>query len=184
MESDLVLDGTKERALELLGAGLPAVTVAQSCGVSESYISQLLSDPEFLSLVVDKKFQALQKHNKRDDKYDELEDKVLKQLESQLSMIFDPMKLAKVLQVLNGAKRRGATNPDIASPTSQVVQLILPTVIMERFAVKKTVDNQIIEAGEQKLITMQSGTLMEKIRSRNQNGESNENPQLVGTVPS
>lgn len=186
--TELVLDGTKERALSLLGSGLAPGIVASSCGVSESYISQLLSDENFLQEVVRRKYAALQKHNERDAKYDELEDKVLKQLESQLGMIFDPMKLMRILQVLNGAKRRGSSSADSIVQQNTVVNLTLPVAIVNQFSVKKTADNQIIEAGEQKLITMQSGTLMDRLKARiasekeNGKGEGNENSVSIGTA--
>lgn len=175
---ELVLSGTKEKALELLGAGIASSLVAQSIGVSEGYVSQLLADEEFLKQVVERKFQHLQKHNARDASYDDAEDTVLKNLKSQLGMVFDPMKLAKILQVLNAAKRRGAASPDAVTQQSTVITLIMPTKIVERFSVVKDIDNRIIEAGDQKLVTMQSGTLMDRLRAKNsltQNDQGNGN---------
>jgi hypothetical protein len=184
---ELVLSGTKEKALELLGAGIASSLVAQSIGVSEGYISQLLADEDFLKQVVERKFQHLQKHNARDAAYDTAEDTVLKALQSQLGMIFDPMKLAKILQVLNAAKRRGAASPDAVTQQSTVITLIMPTKIVERFSVVKDVDNRIIEAGDQKLVTMQSGTLMDRLRAKNsltqnEQGTGNETTDVNATT--
>lgn len=181
---ELVLNGTKERALELLGSGIASSLVAQSCGVSESYISQLLAEEDFLKAVVERKFQHLQKHNARDAAYDSMEDEILGKLKSQLGMIFDPMKLAKILQMLNAAKRRGAASSEAVTQQATIVTLIMPTKIVERFSVVKDIDNRIIEAGDQKLVTMQSGTLMDRLRSKTQNdkGIGNETTDVDATT--
>lgn len=158
--------GTKARALELLGDGIASNIVAQTLGVSESYISQLLADDVFLKGVVERRYEHLAKHNKRDAEYDALEDELLERLKATLPMLFDPMKISKVLSVVNAAKRRGQSTPDSITQQNVVVNLTLPTAVVDRFQVIKNVDNQIIEAGEQKLVTIQSGTLLDRVKEQ------------------
>lgn len=166
--------GTKARALELLGDGVASNLVAQTLGVTESYISQLLADELFLKGVVERRYEALAKHNKRDAEYDKLEDELLHRLKETMPMLYDPIKITKVLQVINAAKRRGQSSPESITQQNVVVNLTLPTAVIERFSVVKNVDNQILEAGSQKLLTIQSGTLMDRVNAKRieeQNGE-------------
>lgn len=158
--------GTAGKALELLGTGVTAATAAATLGVSDAYISQLLSEEEFKEQVVARRVLSLSKHNARDDKYDALEDKALEMLEKTMPFVMDPMKLTRIIQTLNSAKRRGASAPEAISGQTQIVQLVLPNVIMEKFSVVKNADNMVIEAGDQKLITATSMNLTKRLEER------------------
>ena len=67
----------EERALHLLGSGVPADSVASALGVTPSRISQLLAEDSFSKKVAALRYDSLQKHNRRDGKYDSLEDTLL-----------------------------------------------------------------------------------------------------------
>jgi hypothetical protein len=159
-------NGIQGRALELLGDGIQASVVAQTLGVTDSYITQLLADDIFRKGVVERRFQHLQKHNARDARYDQLEDKLLEKLEDTMGMLYDPMKVAKILATVNQAKRRGSGEAGSISQQNVVVNLTLPNMVVERFKVTKDTNNQIIEAGEQTLVTIQSGTLLENAKAK------------------
>lgn len=172
---DAAFTGIQKRAQELLGSGVQSSIVAQTLGVTESYISQLLSDEVFLRGVVDLRYKALAKHNERDGKYDAIEDTLLDRLKETLPLLFDPMKIVKCIQVINAAKRRGQEESGSITQHNTVVNLTMPIAVMQRFSVKKDANNQVIEAGEQQLVTLQSGSLLEmaaKLRERN--GDGNE----------
>ena len=152
----------KERALALLGQGIPAVQVAAACGVSESAISQLLADDEFAKQVADLRFTNLQRFNERDSKYDSIEDKLMQKLEQNIPMMFKPMEILKAVQVINSAKRRGSSAPEHTVNQQTIVNVMLPTQIVQKFTVNP--QNQVTRAGEQELLTVQSGTLLKQIK--------------------
>lgn len=156
--------GTHLRAQELLGDGIQASIVAQTLGVSESYVSQLLADEVFLKGVVEKRYEHLARHNKRDSEYDAIEDKLLEQLKATLPMLFDPMKILRAISVINAAKRRGQSDPSSITQQNVIVNLLMPTKVVDRFQITKDVNNQIIEAGDQKLVTIGSGTLLDRVK--------------------
>jgi len=160
--------GTQGRALELLGDGIQASIVAQTLGVSESYVSQLLADEMFLRGVVERRYEHLARHNKRDAEYDSVEDKLLEKLKQTLPLLFDPMKIARVLQTVNAAKRRGQSDPASITQQNVIVNLLMPTKIIDRFQITKDVNNQIIEAGNQKLVTIGSNTLLDRVKQSQQ----------------
>jgi hypothetical protein len=152
---------TEERAIELLSSGIEQHAVASALGVTESRISQILANPLFASKLAELKYEQLKKHNDTDNKYDALEKKVLAQLERTLALVMDPMKLARILTVLNSAKRRGASAPDSLVRTKSTVRLNISTQVLARFAVNGA--NQVVQASigsdTQDLVTIQSGSV-------------------------
>lgn len=151
----------EERALSLLGAGINSESVASALGVTPARISQLLAEKHFSQAVSKLRYENLQKHNKRDDLYDSLEDKLLIKLEKSLPLLVRPETILKAMTVVNGAKRRGQSAPQQVSNQQNIVNLILPAVIAEKFTID--INNQVTRAGDQDLMTMPSGNLLKQV---------------------
>lgn len=162
---------TEQRALALLGSGLPVETVASAVGVSPSRISQLLADENFANQVSELKFQNLQKHNTRDSNYDDLEDSLIEKFKETMPLMMRPMEILKAMQVINAAKRRGHSSPESVHTQQTVVHLNMPVQILNAFT--KDINNQVIEAGNQSLLTIQSSRLRELSKDF-KNGSSDE----------
>jgi len=154
-----VVTGTEDRALSLLGSGVSAEAVATALGVSPARISQLLANPIFADQVTALRYENLQKHNVRDNKYDTLEDKLLTRLEGKLDLLFKPRDILNAIQVVNNAKRRGQSAPEQITDQQTIVTLLIPTQIKQKFVTNIT--NQVVKAGDQSLVTMQSGNLLD-----------------------
>lgn len=152
---------TEDRALALLGTGIPAESVAAALGVTPGRISQLLSDREFAAQVTTLKYEALSKHNDRDAAYDSLEDTLLKKLGDSVNLLFRPADIAKTLQLINGAKRRGQSTPDQVIEQQTLVNITVPILIKQKFTTN--IANQVIQVGDQSLVTMQSGHLLDLV---------------------
>jgi hypothetical protein len=156
---------TEERALSLLGQGCGPELVASAIGVSVSRISQLLSTPEFAARVAELRFATLSRHNERDQRADRIEDLLLEKLENVIPFITDPMKLVAAYTRINAAKRRGSSSPEAITAQTQVVALNIPSIVINqhiRNDIQVNMNNQVIKAGDQELITVQSGN-MEKL---------------------
>jgi hypothetical protein len=148
----------------LLGGGQPAVVVAQAVGVTESMVSQWMSDASFAAEVTELKFHNLQKFNEMDDKYDGMEKKLATQLEEVIPLLMRPMEIAKVLQTVNNMKRRGQSAPEHVTAQSTVVNLLMPKVIVQQFTTN--VNNQVIHAGGQTLETIQGSVLLNAAKAK------------------
>jgi transcriptional regulator with XRE-family HTH domain len=164
MNSLPALSGTKERALELLGYGALPEQVAAACGVEASYISQLLSDEMFAAQVAELRFTHLSKHNARDSKYDRMEDELLDKLDTLKDLIHNPQMVLKALQILNAAKRRGSSTPQLIGAQQTVLSLTMPIAVVNKFTVN--IHNQVVQAGDQELVTIQSSTLLDQVRNK------------------
>lgn len=148
---------TEERALQLLGAGYSPEIVASAVGVTASRISQLVSDENFAAEVAELRFKNLQKHNELDSSYDEMETKLATQLKDLLPLMMRPMEVLKAIQTINSLKRRGQSAPESIINQNTVINLTMPTKIIQKFQVN--VNNQVISTGTQDLLTVQSGQL-------------------------
>jgi type I site-specific restriction endonuclease len=165
---------TETRAISLLGQGLGPEVVAAAIGVSTGRISQLLSDPAFSAQVAELRYENLAKHNTRDSAYDSMEDTLLEKLKDCLPFMMRPMEILKSIQVINQAKRRGASAPESIISQQTVVQLLMPTQILQQFTTN--INNQVIKTGDQDLVTVQSASmnsLLDKLKLTRSQGVTN-----------
>lgn len=165
-----------ERALTLLSSGVDQESTAKALGVTASYISQLMAQDDFRAKVIEARFMNAQKHNDIDNKYDTLEEKLLEQLEQSVPLLMKPQEISRVLQTVNGAKRRGTSAPETLHSQQPVVQLTIPAQVIQKFTVN--IDNMVVQAGQQNLVTMQSATLLKQIKETSQKEKQHE--QLTG----
>lgn len=162
MGAQTTVTTTEARALKLLGSGVGPEQTAAALGVSPARISQLLSTDSFVEEVARLRFTTLSKHNDRDERYDASEDKLLDKLEDCIPFMTNPMQIAKVLATVNAAKRRGASTPEQITNQQTIINLTIPSVLIQKFSIN--INNQVIQTGDQKLVTIQSGTLIDKIK--------------------
>jgi predicted transcriptional regulator len=161
MAQNSQLTSIQEKALTLLGNGVSGEAVAAALGVTPSAISQLISNPEFAEQIATLRYENLQKHNDRDNKYDSMEDRLLAQLDNLLPLMMKPLEVLRAIQVINAAKRRGASTPDSIINKQTTINLVMPTQIIQKFSTN--VNNQVITAGETELLTIDSKSLLEKV---------------------
>lgn len=153
----LTANTTEYQALELLGVGASPSQVAAALGVTESCISQFLAQESFAASVAERRFSSLLKHTKRDDRLDALEDALIKKLENVIAYMHKPSEIIHAFTRINQAKRRGSSAPEHIHQQQTVISLTLPIQILNQVTVNAA--NQVIKAGQQDLITVQSGRL-------------------------
>jgi hypothetical protein len=162
---------TQTRALKLLVDGVPQNQVAACLGVSESLISQFLAEPDFREELARQKFEILLKHNAQDAALDKLESTLIEKLEAALPLIYKPLELARIFSLVNTAKRRGISSQEAPVQQQTVIQLNLPVQIIQHF--QKSATNQVIKAGDQELVTVQSGRMASLLIGTNPSGGQN-----------
>lgn len=134
--------------------------VAASLGVSASRISQLLSDETFRSKVEALRYAKATRGINKDNAYDTAEEQLLEKLNHLIPMMFKPREVLHALQVINQAKRSTVVAP-VEQKSGEIVSLTLPTAIIQHFKQEITlnVNNQVIKAGDQDLVTIQSAMM-------------------------
>jgi len=164
----------EERAVALLASGVTPSKVAEICDVDPSRISQLMDSPAFKEQLSEAKFDQATKYTSIDQKLNNLEETVIDGLANTIGMVLDPLKLARVLQVVNGAKRRGTALLGDGLDHVPIVSLTLPTKIVNNFVVNQV--NQVVQAGGEDLITIQPSQMKELLneqKSRLANEQTN-----------
>lgn len=167
-----ITSSVETRVKTLLGSGVSAEQAASALGITPARISQLLADESFATEVTELKYKNLVRNNERDETLDNLEDKLIHKVEQLLPLIMRPMEAIKALQTVNGAKRRGQSAPASLTNQQTVVQINMPTQIVNQFV--KNINNQVVQAGDQQLLTIQSGSLLKQIQA--------EHPQIVEQI--
>ena len=160
----VTFDGIKGKILTMLGNGLSNEIVSTAVGVSPSYISQLLSEEAFAMQVTELRFQNLQKHTERDNSYDSIEDALIEKMRDLLPMMYRPMEVLRAIQVINAAKRRGASAPEQMTINNTVINLNLPKHQMQKII--QNSQGQVVQAGNQVLLTMSSNSLLNTIAQK------------------
>jgi transcriptional regulator with XRE-family HTH domain len=141
----------KESAQELLALGLAPSQVANTLGVTESYISQLMANEDFAAEVQAHRVEASQKNLKYDARLNKIEEGFLNRIEEKLPMANLGQSL-QAFRVLNNAKRRKESEQtQHGSQISQVVHITLPATMIPQFI--KNANNEIIEVEGQTMIS-------------------------------
>ena len=158
---DVKFNGLIERALKLLGNGVSQEATAAALGVTPSYITQLISIPEFAEKVSELRYESLQKHNERDSEYDSAEDALLKKLHGSIPLLIRPMEILRAIQVINNAKRRGVSSPESITNKQTQVTLLMPTQLIQKFT--QNINNQVVSISGQELVTIDSKALINRV---------------------
>ena len=158
---------TRERALKLLGNGVNPEAVAAAIGVTVSAISQLISDPTFSAAVAEARFTNLSRANDIDSRYDEMEAGLQKKLSDLLPLMYKPGEVLAAIRIINAAKRRGAASQSELPQSQTIVNITLPTQIVNQFTVNSA--NQVVRVGTQDLTTIHSSQVEKLLVSRGTN---------------
>lgn len=121
----------KDRILSLLGSGLQPSLVASAVGCSPTYITQLLSDETFALDVSSLRVKDIEKLKERDNKWDNLEDLLLKKLEDLIPFMLRPREVIHALQTVNSARRR-SEDLTKGTPTQQITNNIVVLQLPQR----------------------------------------------------
>jgi hypothetical protein len=156
----------KETAIALLSQGLSTSQVASACGVSDSYISQLRSDPEVEAAIASAAVGLTVKDIQFDTRLENAEELALDRIEKTLGFANMGQALA-AFRVLNGARRRKDASSVIADNSVTVnVSLTLPAAASARYVVNS--HNEIVEVEGKTMSTATPKSLNELLASRAQ----------------
>lgn len=182
----------KEFIMELLAAGKESqATIATIVGCDSSYISQLLVDQNFVQELNEKKTKLgnsgsnrslaqVQANTSHDMKLDTLEDRAMTRLGQLIPSITKPMEAAKVLQILNSAKRKNdLQGSTVLNQQNNVVVLQLPQMVKTKLAVNH--NNEVVEVDDRPLVTINSQHLL-KVNQEKLAQEKLEEQKLLDSI--
>lgn len=152
-----------QRIKELLGSGLGPEHVATAVGCSASYISQLLSQPDFQNDVVELRTTALTANTKRDRSIDSIEDRLLEKLSEAVdsNMFYKGKDILYATNLVNKMNRRGVSSQQATTINNTIVNLQLPAVTVRQFAMNE--HKEVIEIEGQSMVTMPAHQLLRTV---------------------
>jgi len=163
-EQQMTWTGAEQRIISLLSAGVPQVRIAETIGCEPSYISQLAAREDIAAEVAMKRAERVADRIEHDDSIEGLEKLALEKIGKLLPMQSDVMKITRVFQVLNAAKKSGDAAGALAGQTpQQVVVLNLPAAAQLQF--KLTSDQQVIEVEGRSMVPMASNVVAARLRA-------------------
>lgn len=151
---------TRNSALNYLAQGLSPSQVASALNVSPSYISQLLEEEEFSLELASLREKAIAADVDYDSQKDRVEKKLLDIVEQTLGTVYNPVVAMKLWRDINMGRSKAmhrTVKPGTQVVNNTVVQLSLPQQLTDKFTLNS--QNQVIQAGDQTLVTMQSGSM-------------------------
>lgn len=160
----------KDRILKLLGSGLGGEVVSATVGCDPSYISQLMSDEDFRQQVLAMRLESLTADTQRDRAIDEIEDNLLTKLKAGLDFLIQPKDILRAYAIVNVAKRRGAKASDTTIVNNNIVNLILPRQVVQRYTMSRT--GEVIEVEGKPLVTIPAHKLLAERKQREEDAKS------------
>lgn len=150
--------------INLLTRGVTQIEAARAIGITPGAVTQLVQTPEVAAAL--EKYHAAQvsQSSQIDANYDAIELQLQEQLKKVLPLVMRPGEIANVLTRINSAKRRGVAHTAAAGP-AKVLSLNIPIALQARFVVNSA--NQVVEAGNQTLVTMQSSNIAKYAEAQN-----------------
>ena len=161
--TQLVLSGTKQRALDMLAQGMSNSQVANVLGVTDSAVSQLMEDEDFARLVQEKRVKVSQEDERFDTKLEVGEEKALDNILAKMHFGNLGQQLA-AFKTLNQAKRRKDTRITQPQQNGHTTNLILPAVIVPVYV--KNSQSEIVEVDGKTMLSASATRLNEIVKER------------------
>lgn len=144
------------QVITYLKNGITPIEISRALGITPGAVTQLMQSPQVSTEIAKMQAEQQARSSAIDAKYDAIEEKLLTQLEKTVPLLMRPGEIANVLTRINAAKRRGVAHQAPQGP-AQVLQLNIPIALQNKFVVNAA--NQVVQAGEQTLVTMQSSNI-------------------------
>jgi len=139
--------GVREMLVNYLGAGIAQADAARASGVSESYVSQLMTgDEEFASLVRERRAAQVSRYVEMDSIADETQHTALARLQKVIMMEARPQVLMRAIETLDKMKRRStpATSGDNHNNVG-MVKIVLPASTAARYTISVDTNNRVVQ---------------------------------------
>lgn len=155
------------RVVELLAAGMLPSQVARSVGCDASYITQLAGQEDVIARIQELRLEGAEALLEKDKLVEDLERAALEKMEKLLPLQMDLMKVTKVYQVLNGARRMIDKSNAGMPQGGATVNLTFPA--QAAIALQLSTDNQVVQIAGRSMTPLPSHVVAQQMRDRRAN---------------
>lgn len=160
--TDRKLPPQQEQIVQCLLAGFQDYQIADSLGVTQSAIAQMIQQHGLRQIAASRQIGKQTVYQQIDDLYDRAELKLVKQMDKIAGMLTKPGEIAMAIRTVNGAKRRSVGSADQKPDSARVVVLQLPKHVESTFVFNA--QNEAISVDGRPLISMPANTLLKKVQ--------------------
>jgi hypothetical protein len=153
----------KDYAIQLLAKGIPTSQVAAACGVDDSYISQLKSDPAIQQKLAELSAASTEADIAFDDRLEEAEAIALERIYKNLPFANMGQSLM-AFRILNSAQKRKQQTVQGAGAVELVVNITLPQATIPQYITNQK--NEIVEVEGRTMISASAKTLDQILAER------------------
>ena len=155
----------EDKVVDLMIAGVPHGVIADAVGCDPSYISQLAAREDVQERVAKGRVEKAAGRIEHDDSIHELEATALGRLHQLLPLQTDVMKVARIFQIANAAKKSSDVGiAGQAAVPATIVALQLPPEAT--LTMKLTSEKQVVEVQGRSMVPMPSHMVAAKLREK------------------
>ena len=154
------MNSIRERAISLLGGGISQKQVADTLGVTESWISQLMAEDSTLAAVTQLRGIELESRLEQDKQAETAEAAALKAVMSRIALVRSPLEAARIYQILNKRTQKvGLSTAAMDDASAQQVTITLPASAKAVLSISLNGQNQVIDIDGQTTAPLPSRAL-------------------------
>lgn len=154
------MNSIRERAISLLGGGISQKQVADTLGVTESWISQLMAEDSTAQQVTQLRGIELESRLEQDKQAETAEAAALKAVMSRIALVRSPLEAARIYQILNKRTQKvGLSTAAMDDASAQQVTITLPASAKAVLSISLNGQNQVIDIDGQTTAPLPSRAL-------------------------
>lgn len=151
------MTAVRDKIISYLGQGISQAVTAEACGVTASYVSQLLDEEGVQQEIAKLRAGKLQRDLEVDDSLANIEKDALAAVGKKLPYVKGPLEAAKIFQILNAARKRSEVGKDADAAESMSVTLVIPKAANVLIEVNSR--QQVIAVNDQSIAPLPSKAL-------------------------
>lgn len=154
----------KDQVIEMLSSGIGAAAVASALGLTDSAISQILSEEGIAEAVSEKRAARFHQFSSHDAAIHSAEEKALEKLGRAIDFAVRPGELARIFQILNSAKRVTTDQGLPQQAPSTTVTIHIPEAARVEFTV--TQEKQVVEIQGRSMAPLPASNVTQLLQAR------------------
>ena len=148
-----------QKALELLIAGISQEAVALTIGCDPSYISQLMAIPEYKQQVLAARVERGTKHQKMDEKKDQIVDTLLDKMLTIAPTMYKPTEILQALTRIDAMPRRSSPVLSTGQEKGNTTIINIPIMLQKAYNITVDTNNRVVEIGTDTMVPASASSL-------------------------
>lgn len=151
------MTAVRDKIISYIGQGVSQVVTAEACGVTASYVNQVLEEAGVSQEIAKIRAGKLHRDLEVDSNIADIERDALKAISKKLPYVKGPLEAAKIFQIVNAARKRNEVARDDANSDSLSVTLVLPKAA--NVMIEVNTRQQVVAVNDQSIAPLPSRAL-------------------------